>query len=296
MSNRIKVTPEQIEQVGKQFEQGQNQSRQIVEGLTRSIEQMQSQWEGMTRERFYVQFQESRQQMSKFLECLHNVSTDLHQIATKFREADINNAGGGLALVGAGAVAAVGAGGAAATTAGRAATTTATVGQTGEKLLKDSTVGVSMTNGGGAPNITASLPLHKKEGSLIHHEKGKLSVDALSGSSSFDNNGLKLEGAVVKTDFNGEYVDGTLTKMGGSLEASYKDGSVKLGAEATLTKYEGGVDIPLPFTDKKLHLGGSASLGTVGASAEAGLQGFKFHVPLGPGASLFGLGLDVKVK
>ncbi|WP_052675801.1 hypothetical protein [Paenibacillus sp. IHBB 10380] len=60
--------------------------------------------------------------------------------------------------------------------------------------------------------------------------------------------------------------------------ASVKDWNLKVGAKASLNKYEGGIDIPLPFTDKDLNVGGSASLGVVGASAEVGKDGLKFHV------------------
>lgn len=48
--------------------------------------------------------------------------------------------------------------------------------------------------------------------------------------------------------------------------------------------------------DKKLQTGGSASLGTLGWSFEAGKSGFKFHAPFGPDVGLWGFGLEVNVK
>ncbi|VTR30960.1 Uncharacterized protein conserved in bacteria [Actinobacillus pleuropneumoniae] len=84
--------------------------------------------------------------------------------------------------------------------------------------------------------------------------------------------------------------------MKAEVEAAVKDGTLSVGAEATLNKYEGGVNIPLPWTDKELHIGGSASLGVLGASAEVGKSGLKFHIPLGPGASLVGVGGAITVK
>ncbi|PEY81949.1 DUF4176 domain-containing protein [Bacillus thuringiensis] len=64
----------------------------------------------------------------------------------------------------------------------------------------------------------------------------------------------------------------------------------------TLVKYESAIKIPIPFMDKKLQIGGSASLGTLGGSFEAGKSGFKFHAPFGPGVGLWGFGLEVSVK
>ncbi|WIY60954.1 WXG100 family type VII secretion target [Bacillus arachidis] len=80
------------------------------------------------------------------------------------------------------------------------------------------------------------------------------------------------------------------------LGAHVEKGSLHIGAEATLVKYEGAVKIPLPFTDKKLQVGGSASLGTVGGSLEAGKGGFKFHLPFGPGVGLWGFGGEIAIK
>lgn len=77
MSNRILITPEQLEQVSTQFAQSGQQSREIVDRLSRSILEMESQWEGMTRERFYGDYQQARATMNQYLECLQTISTDL---------------------------------------------------------------------------------------------------------------------------------------------------------------------------------------------------------------------------
>ncbi|MGI2708234.1 T7SS effector LXG polymorphic toxin [Bacillus cytotoxicus] len=80
------------------------------------------------------------------------------------------------------------------------------------------------------------------------------------------------------------------------LGAHVENGNLHIGAEATLVKYENAIKIPIPFMDKKLQIGGSASLGTLGGSFEAGKSGFKFHAPFGPGVGLWGFGLEVSVK
>ncbi|MED1115796.1 T7SS effector LXG polymorphic toxin [Bacillus paramycoides] len=80
------------------------------------------------------------------------------------------------------------------------------------------------------------------------------------------------------------------------LGAHVENGNLHVGAEASLVKYEGGIKIPIPFMNKKLQIGGSASLATLGGSFEAGKSGFKFHAPFGPGVGLWGFGLEVSVK
>ena len=80
------------------------------------------------------------------------------------------------------------------------------------------------------------------------------------------------------------------------LGAHVENGNLHIGAEATLVKYESAIKIPIPFMDKKLQTGGSASLGTLGGSFEAGKSGFKFHAPFGPDVGLWGFGLEVSVK
>ncbi|MEA1009285.1 hypothetical protein U2H24_06035 [Bacillus cereus] len=80
------------------------------------------------------------------------------------------------------------------------------------------------------------------------------------------------------------------------LGAHVENGNLHIGAEASLVKYESAVKIPLPFTGKKLQIWGSASLGTVGGSLEAGKSGVKFHVPVGPGIGFWGFGGEFAIK
>ena len=85
---RIKITPEQIREVAKQFSQSGTQSQEMVTRLTNTINGMQSDWEGMTSQRFYGDFQQWSGQMSKFVELLNSISTQLSQIADRFSSAD----------------------------------------------------------------------------------------------------------------------------------------------------------------------------------------------------------------
>ncbi|PFG77848.1 LOW QUALITY PROTEIN: hypothetical protein DL97_5150 [Bacillus sp. YF23] len=70
----------------------------------------------------------------------------------------------------------------------------------------------------------------------------------------------------------------------------------ELGEEASLAKYEVGIDIPIPFTNHDLHIGGSPSLGQTGGSFKVSSSGFKVNFPWGPGASPVGTGVEVEIK
>ncbi|MEC0202941.1 WXG100 family type VII secretion target [Paenibacillus lautus] len=279
MSNRILVTPEQLEQVSTQFAQSGQLSSDMVERLQRSIQEMEGQWQGMTRERFYGDYQQARATMIKFVECLQSISTELKQISVKFRSTDemVNGAAAGGAVAGAGILA-----GAATGTGIAAAAATKTSG-----------VSAKSSNN----PLDAALEGVEVEGSVIKHEENGLYAKAITGSAGASlSEGAHASGAVVEAGYANDHVEGSVSLVKAEVEAAVKDGTLSVGAEATLNKYEGGVNIPLPWTDKELHIGGSASLGVLGASAEVGKSGLKFHVPLGPGASLVGVGGAITVK
>ncbi|WP_374015705.1 WXG100 family type VII secretion target [Paenibacillus thiaminolyticus] len=88
MAGRILITPEQMDQVANQFKQGGEQSQQVVSGLTQAIQGMEGQWEGMTKQRFFQEFQEASGQMQAFVQTLNGISEELRTIANKFRTID----------------------------------------------------------------------------------------------------------------------------------------------------------------------------------------------------------------
>jgi len=85
---RIKVTPEQVRQVASQFAQSASQSEEMVARLTNAINSMQPEWEGMTSQRFYSDFQQWSAQMKQFTELLKSINQQLNQIADRFAAAD----------------------------------------------------------------------------------------------------------------------------------------------------------------------------------------------------------------
>lgn len=85
---RIKITPEQVKQVAGQFAQAANQSQEMVSRLTNAVNSMQPDFEGMTSQRFYADFQQWSAQMTRFVELLNGISTQLNQIADRFATID----------------------------------------------------------------------------------------------------------------------------------------------------------------------------------------------------------------
>ncbi|MFM1652484.1 WXG100 family type VII secretion target [Brevibacillus sp. B_LB10_24] len=85
---RILITPDQVDAVANEFRQGREQSQQIIDRLNQQVNNMEGQWDGMTKQRFFQEFQEANKQMSNFLQLLESISQELTQIAARFRQAD----------------------------------------------------------------------------------------------------------------------------------------------------------------------------------------------------------------
>ncbi|MCF6135453.1 WXG100 family type VII secretion target [Thermoactinomyces vulgaris] len=85
---QIQIDPDHVEQVAKQFQAKRQESEQIIQHLKGQITGLEGQWKGMTKERFFSDFQEAEQNMKNFTLLLENISTALTQIATKFRQTD----------------------------------------------------------------------------------------------------------------------------------------------------------------------------------------------------------------
>ncbi|MBB3110995.1 WXG100 family type VII secretion target [Paenibacillus phyllosphaerae] len=88
MAQRILISPDQMDGVANQFKQGAQQSQDLITRLNAQIEGMQGQWEGMTQQRFFQDFQQAKQTMRTFNETLLRIQTELNTIANRFRQAD----------------------------------------------------------------------------------------------------------------------------------------------------------------------------------------------------------------
>ncbi|MFM1652487.1 WXG100 family type VII secretion target [Brevibacillus sp. B_LB10_24] len=85
---RILLTPEQLYQVAKEFEQANANGQRIIAGLNQTILHLEAQWHGARQMQFYANHQQARQQMEGFLQLMQSVSVQLSEIAQRFQQAD----------------------------------------------------------------------------------------------------------------------------------------------------------------------------------------------------------------
>ncbi|MCM3785238.1 WXG100 family type VII secretion target [Neobacillus mesonae] len=85
---RIDVPPERIQEISQQFAQASVLSSNMISNLNGHILSLQSQWAGITQERFFQEFQVARGQMEKFTTSVSSIGEELHSISVKFTEAD----------------------------------------------------------------------------------------------------------------------------------------------------------------------------------------------------------------
>ncbi|WP_081414980.1 WXG100 family type VII secretion target [Ectobacillus panaciterrae] len=85
---QIKVTPERLEQVAKTVRDGKHQLEMIHKDLYSKTEYIASQWTGVTSQRFYQMFNNSKPKMFAVTQVLDSLADSLMHSANKFREAD----------------------------------------------------------------------------------------------------------------------------------------------------------------------------------------------------------------
>lgn len=85
---RIRVTPEEVNQVATQFRNASQQSQEMVNRLQQTMNSLQPNWEGLAQQRFYGEYEQWRNSMTQFVQLLANIAQQLDQIAERFRQAD----------------------------------------------------------------------------------------------------------------------------------------------------------------------------------------------------------------
>ena len=85
---RIRISPDQVRQVGSQFKQSSQQSQEMVTRLQNTINNIMPEWEGLTQQRFYQDFQQWQTSMTQFVELLNGIGQQLDAIAARFEAAD----------------------------------------------------------------------------------------------------------------------------------------------------------------------------------------------------------------
>lgn len=85
---KILITPEQVREVSAQFKQASQQSQEMVTRLQNKVNSLQPEWAGLTKERFYQEFQQWQATMRDFVALLNGIGQQLDAIAQKFETVD----------------------------------------------------------------------------------------------------------------------------------------------------------------------------------------------------------------
>ncbi|MBC7250259.1 MAG: WXG100 family type VII secretion target [Anaerolineae bacterium] len=85
---RIRITPEQVDDVARQFEGASQESSQMVSRLESTMSNLAAEWEGVSKERFYQDYEQWRTNMRQFVELLDSIGKQLHATAERFRVTD----------------------------------------------------------------------------------------------------------------------------------------------------------------------------------------------------------------
>jgi WXG100 family type VII secretion target len=84
----IRIDPAKVEQVAGQFSQKSQESQAMIAQLKTAVSGMSSEWEGMTAQRFFSDYENWNKQMQAHVALLESISTQLKACAQRFRTAD----------------------------------------------------------------------------------------------------------------------------------------------------------------------------------------------------------------
>lgn len=85
---RIRITPEQVRNVAQQFHSASQESQGIVDRLNGAMGQIEPEWEGITKQRFWGEYEQWRGSMNQFTRLLDSIGGQLDAIASRFAAAD----------------------------------------------------------------------------------------------------------------------------------------------------------------------------------------------------------------
>lgn len=270
----IKVTPEELRNRAKNFKYASAEATDRHNRILSELLNLQMRWVGASSLAFYNDLPTLTKAYESFNSHLKNIEEELVRIALKFETTDNNGVN-------------------------------MTSGATGLSTAGLSAAGLGINNTVNLQSITDLLSTKSKDGYLYTERSGPLYAKAIGGelkagaiiggSAAYNTVKVGIEGSVNidGRDLKGE---ASLSMANAELSAKIDKNGFEIGAEASLAKYEGGIDIPIPFTDHDLHIGGSASLGQAGGSLKVSSSGFKVNFPWGPGASPVGTGVEVEIK
>ncbi|OOZ85035.1 WXG100 family type VII secretion target [Bacillus cereus] len=281
---KIQVKPEELRRIAKNFKYASNVESDRHLKIQGELFNLQMRWIGASSLSFYNDLPRMNKAHESFLNMLKQIEDDLLRIAEKFEKADMEyssknskndsksavEAGVGVVVKGIGNV----------LNGKKYEKSIVDEKGTGGLFIKGLTVE--------AEPFVSSRTYDKFD--VKDKEKREQTYGPMVGFTVAQA-GIEQEDIVFGAGFEAKVALATA-----ELGAHVENGNLHIGAEATLVKYESAIKIPLPFTDKKLQIGGSASLGTAGGSLDVGKSGIKFHAPFGPGVGLWGFGGEFAIK
>ncbi|AAU17121.1 WXG100 family type VII secretion target [Bacillus cereus] len=264
----IKITPEELKNRAKTFSYAQGEAKDRHNKILNELFNLQTRWIGASSLSFFNELPTLNKACESYITHLKKIEEELIRIATKFETVDNQGVNLGIA--------------------------------------KNMSAGNGASDNGILQKITDVLSTKESSKYMYEEESGPFSAKALGGElkagtiagASATYNTVKVGFEVSKDLGDGKKIksESNLSMANVELSAKLDKTNIEFGAEASLAKYETGIDFPIPFTDHDLHIGGAATLGQVGGSVKAGSSGFKISLPWGPGASLVGTALEVEVK
>lgn len=85
---RIRINPEQVRQTASQFRQASQESAAIIARLQGQIQALSTEWEGLSKERFYLEFEQWQRAMGQFVDLLDGIGLQMASIAERFELVD----------------------------------------------------------------------------------------------------------------------------------------------------------------------------------------------------------------
>ena len=89
----IKISPDQVRTVAGQFQQKSQDTSTMVQQLQSAVKGMESEWQGLSSQRFYSDYTQWNQQMQKYVQTLADIGTELTKIANTLEGVDQQLAG-----------------------------------------------------------------------------------------------------------------------------------------------------------------------------------------------------------
>lgn len=83
---RIRVNPEQVRAVARQFRHESEACQAILHRIHSQVNGIQ--WEGMSKIRFLEEYERWREQMRQYINSLNGIASQLEKVATLFAQAD----------------------------------------------------------------------------------------------------------------------------------------------------------------------------------------------------------------